>query len=59
MADQPQDYITICGQMTTNAVEGFHGLSLMYWDKWIDLGHAHYTFKSNMGVCHKVMYKYV
>ena len=30
MAHKPQDYITPTGRMTTNAVEGFHGLALMY-----------------------------
>ena len=32
-----------------NAVEGFHGLALMYCDKRTDLG---YVCKSNMGICH-------
>ena len=30
MASRPQDYVSLGGQMTTNAVEGFHGLALMY-----------------------------
>ena len=29
----PQDYVSLGGHMTTNTVEGFHGLVLMYWDK--------------------------
>jgi len=40
--------------MTTNTIEGFHGLSLMYREKRTDLGHNHYICKSNMGICHKV-----
>ena len=54
MSKRPQDYITPSGRMTTNTVEGFHGLSLMYRDKRTDLGHKHYTCKTNMGICHKV-----
>lgn len=54
MSERPQDYITPCGRMTTNTVEGFYGLALMYRDKRTDLGHEHYTCKSNMGICHKV-----
>lgn len=56
MAKKPQDYVTPSGRQTTNAVEGFHGLSLMYRDKRTDLGHTHYVCKSNMGICHKVHY---
>ena len=40
--------------MTTNTVEGFHGLALMYRDKRTDLEHTHYVCKTNMAVCHKV-----
>ena len=54
MAEKPQDYITSGGRMTTNTIDGFHGLSLMYRDKRTDLGHNHYICKSNMGICHKV-----
>ncbi len=54
MAENPQDYITPDGRMTTNTVEGFHGLSLMYRAKRTDLQHEHYTCKSDMGICHKV-----
>ena len=54
IANIPQDYVTPAGRKTTNAVEGFHGLSLMYCDKRTDLGHRHYTCKTNMGICHKV-----
>lgn len=54
MAEKPQDYITSRGRMTTNTVEGFHGLALMYRGKRIDLGHRHYVCKTNMAICHKV-----
>ena len=35
MANKPQDYISTRGRTTTNAVEGFHGLALVYRDKRI------------------------
>ncbi len=54
MAEKPQDYVSPGGRMTTNSVEGFHGLSLMYRDKRTDLEHKHYVCKSNMAICHKV-----
>ena len=54
MASRAQDYITPQGRMTTNSVEGFHGLCLMYRDKRTDLEHIHYTCKTNMAICHKV-----
>lgn len=54
MAARPQDYVSLGGRMTTNSVEGFHGLALMYRDKRTDLGHTHYVCKTNMAVCHKV-----
>ena len=53
MADKPQEYITPTGKVTTNSVEGFHGLALKYRGKRIDLGPAHYCCKTNMAVCHK------
>ena len=40
--------------MTTNSVESFHGLALMYRDKRTDLGHTHFICKTNMAICHKV-----
>lgn len=54
MADRPQDYVTERGRVTTNSVEGFHGVALMYRDKRTDLGHTHYVCKTNMSICHKV-----
>ena len=54
MAAHPQDYVSERGRLTTNTVEGFHGLALLYRDKKTDLGHAHYTCKTNMSICHKV-----
>ena len=54
MAARPQDYVSLGGRMTTNSVEGFHGLALMYRDKRTDLGHSHYVCKTNMAICHKV-----
>ena len=54
MAGKPQDYVSESGRMTTNAIEGFHGLALMYRDKRTDLSHSHYTCKTNMAICHKV-----
>ena len=58
MAACPQDYVSLGGRMTTNTVEGFHGLALMYRDKRTDLEHTHYVCKTNMAVCHKVLLKY-
>lgn len=54
MATRPQDYISDHGRLTTNAVEGFHGLALVYRGKRTDLGHTHYVCKTNMAICHKV-----
>ena len=53
MADRPQEYVTPNGKMTTNSIEGFHGLALKYRSKRIDLKHAHYCCKTNMAICHK------
>ena len=41
MADKPQEYITTTGKVTTNSIEGFHGLALKYQGKWVYLGHTH------------------
>ncbi len=54
MAARPQDYVSDHGRLTTNTIEGFHGLALVYRSKRTDLGHAHYTCKTNMAICHKV-----
>ena len=54
MAAHPQDYMSDHGRLTTNTVEGFHGLALVYRDKRTDLGHTHYICKINMAICHKV-----
>ena len=53
MAGKPQEYITTTGKVTTNAVEGFHGLAPKYCSKRIDLLTTHYCCKTNMGMCHK------
>ena len=53
MAEKPQEYITTTGKVTTNAVEGFHGLALKYRGKQIDILSTHYCCKTNMAVCHK------
>ena len=54
IAKRPQDYISNRGRTTTNTVEGYHGLALMYRDKRTDLGSYHYMCKTNMSICHKV-----
>lgn len=54
IAARPQDYVSDHGRLTTNTVEGFHGLALMYRGKRTDLGHVHYVCKTNMAICHKV-----
>ena len=41
MAARPQDYVSDRGRLTTNSVEGFHGLALLYRGKRTDLGHMH------------------
>ena len=56
MAARPQDYVSDHGRLTTNTVEGFHGLALLYRDKRTDLMHTHYVSKTNMAVCRKVHY---
>ena len=53
IAKRPQDYVTLSGRMTTNTVEGFYGVALMYLGKQTDLEHRHYICKTNMSVCHK------
>ncbi|XP_065915443.1 uncharacterized protein [Dysidea avara] len=53
MAKRPQEYITPQGRMTTNSIEGFHGLALKYRGKKVDLHHSHYICKTNMAICHK------
>ena len=45
MAARPQDYVSDRGRLTTNSVEGFHGLALLYRGKRTDLGHTHYVWK--------------
>ena len=54
MSIRPQDYVSQRGRLTTNTVEGFHGLALVYRSKRTDLGHLHYVCKTNMAICHKV-----
>ena len=54
IASHPQDYVSDRGRLTTNSVEGFHGLALVYRDKRTDLCHTHYVCKTNMAICHKV-----
>ena len=46
MADRPQDYVTPNCKVTTNSIEGFHGMALKYRSNRIDLKHAHYCCKS-------------
>ena len=55
MSARPQDYVSDHGRLTTNTVEGCHGLTLLYRDKGTDLGHTHYSCKTNMAICHKVI----
>ena len=55
MSAHPQHYVSDHGRLTTNTVEGFHGLALVYRDKRTDLCHTHYTCKTNMAICHKVI----
>ena len=54
MSTHPQDYVSDHGRLTTNAVEGFHGLALVYRGKRTDQWHKHYVCKTNMAMCHKV-----
>ena len=42
MADKPQEYIITTGKVTTNSIEGFHGLAFKHRGKRVDLGHTHY-----------------
>ena len=59
MAACAQEYITPEGRVITNSVEGFHGLALKYRSKRVDLQHVHYTCKTNMAICHKVIIMYI
>jgi len=43
------------GRLTTNTVENFHGLVLVYREKQTDLGHKHYLCKTIKAICHKVI----
>ena len=54
MAAHPQDYVSEHGRVTTNTVEGFHGLALVYRGKQTDLSRTHYVCKTIMAICHKV-----
>ena len=56
MVKRPQEYVTPEGRVTTNSIEGFHGLALKYRGKRVDLNHSHYVCKTNMAICHKVLY---
>ena len=58
MAAHAQEYITPEGRVTTNSVEGLHGLALKYRSKRVDLQYVHYTCKTNMAICHKVITMY-
>lgn len=49
MASRPQDYVSDHGRVTTNTVEGFHGLALRYRDKRTDLEHSHYIWTGCRG----------
>ena len=54
MSAVSQDYVSDHGRLTTNTVEGFHGMALVYRGKRTDLCHTHYVCKTNMAICHKV-----
>ena len=54
MSAVPHDYVSDHGRLTTNTVEGFHGMALVYRGKRTDLCHTHYVCKTNMAICHKV-----
>ena len=41
-------------RLTTNSVEEFHGLALLYRGKHTALDHIHYVCKTNMAIYHKV-----
>ncbi len=56
-AVHPQDCVSDHGRLTTNTVEGFHGLALMYRGKRTNLWHTHYVCKTNEAICHKVYTK--
>jgi len=53
MSERPQEYVTSKGKLTTNSIEGFHGLALKYRNKRTDLNTIHYCCKTNMAICHK------
>ena len=43
MSDRPQEYVASKGKLTSNSLEGFHGLALKYHNKKIDLSTVHYV----------------
>ena len=57
MVARAHEHITPQGRVTTNSVEGFHSLALKYHGKRVNLLHTHYTYKTNMAICHKVSEK--
>ena len=59
MVKQPQEYVTPEGQVTTNNVQGFHGLTLKYQGKRVDLNYTHYIYRTSMAICHKIHMIYI
>lgn len=53
MAENPEEFISTSGPVTTNIAEGFHGLALMYRDKKAPLKARHYKVKTDMAFLHK------
>ena len=45
MADWPQEYASLNSKVTTNSIEGFHGMALKYCSKRIDLKHVYIAAK--------------
>ena len=52
--EKPEEYIGEKGKRTTNTAEGFHGNTLAYCDKWINLNCLHYECKTNVAILYKV-----
>ena len=55
MAARLQDYVSDRGRLTTNTVESFYGLALVYETSVLTSATLTIPAKTNMAICHKVI----
>ena len=53
LQNMSEEYVKSKGKLTTNSIEGLHGLELKYQNKRTDLNTIHYCCKTNRATCHK------